>query len=70
MDELYSCNMYLKIPFETLMDMPVYVRKFWIDKYMADNDTSGRDPNTQTVNGSSINTYAKLEQDNRINAAK
>ena len=70
MNELYGCNMYLKIPFETLMDMPVYVRKYWIDKYVADNDKAGQDPNTQSVSGMNINTYAKLEPDNKSNTMK
>ena len=70
MNELYGCNMYLKIPFETLMDMPVYVRKFWIDKYIADNDDKGKDPNTTSVSGGNINTYAQLEQDNKANAMR
>ena len=50
--------------------MPVYVRKYWIDKYVADNDKAGQDPNTQSVSGMNINTYAKLEQDNKSNTMK
>jgi len=62
--------MYLKVPFDTLMEMPVYVRKFWIDKYVADNDKSGKDSGSKTVDGSSINTYAQLEQDNQVNTKR
>lgn len=62
-EELYGCNSYLKIPFDTLMDMPVHIRKFWIQKYNSDNnETSYNDPNTNVINGEGINTYASLEQ--------
>jgi len=62
--------MYLKVPFDTLMEMPVYVRKFWIDKYVADNDKSGNEPGSTTVDSGSINTYAQLEQDNQANSKR
>ena len=62
-DELYACNNYLKIPFDTLMDMPVHIRKYWIHKYNAENKDSGEStPNTTTVSGMNLNTYASLEQ--------
>lgn len=63
-DELYACNNYLKIPFDTLMDMPVHVRKYWIQKYNADNTETNNYDGTKTnvINGGNINTYASLEQ--------
>ena len=50
--------------------MPVYIRKFWIDKYIADNNDKGQEPNTTTVSGGNINTYAQLEQDNKANSMR
>lgn len=61
-DELYGCNNYLKIPFDTLMDMPVHIRKYWIHKYNAENKEDTSTPNTSTISGINLNTYASLEQ--------
>ena len=62
--------MYLKISFDELMDMPVYVRKFWIDKYVASSNATNKEPNSSVVNGANINTYAKLEQNKKKNVSK
>lgn len=32
-DELFACHMYMKIPFDALMKMPVMDRKYYIHKY-------------------------------------
>ena len=32
-DELFACHMYVKIPYEALMKMPVMDRKYYIHKY-------------------------------------
>ncbi len=61
-DELYGCNNYIKIPFDTLMDMPVHIRKYWIQKFNADNKEDNSEPNTSTISGKNLNTYASLEQ--------
>ena len=71
MEELWGCVEYLKIPFDTLWEMPVYLRKYWIERHndkvkneQAMNDkTSGK--NASTINSDAINTYAKLEQSNQ-----
>jgi hypothetical protein len=46
------------------MDMPVHVRKYWIQKYNADNTETNNYDGTKTnvINGGNINTYASLEQ--------
>ena len=62
-DELYGCNNYLKIPFDTLMDMPVHIRKYWIHKYNNDNqEDADTSTNSNTISGGNINAYASLEQ--------
>lgn len=66
-DELWGCKEYLRIPFDTLMTMPVYIRKFWILKHNEINskqNTSGNNT-SNSVDGSTINTYAEIEQSNR-----
>ena len=32
-DELFACHMYVKIPYEALMNMPIMDRKYYIHKY-------------------------------------
>ena len=32
-DEIYGCVNYLNLPYDTVMNLPVYVRKFWIKKH-------------------------------------
>ena len=32
-DELFACHMYIKIPYEALMKMPIMDRKYYIHKY-------------------------------------
>ena len=70
-EELWGCVNYLKIPFETVMSMPVYIRKFWIIKHneKTSQQNSNNDGKTSTIDGQSINEYAKIEQGNR-NAPK
>lgn len=66
-DELWGCVNYLKIPFETVMSMPVYIRRFWILKHNEVNskdNTPGNDKPT-SVDGQAINAYAQIEQGNR-----
>lgn len=32
-DELFACHMFIKIPFDELMKMPIIDRKYYIHKY-------------------------------------
>lgn len=66
-DELWGCVNYLKIPFDTLMSMPVYIRKFWILKHNEVNSPENKSGNgeNKNIDGQQINSYAQLEQSNR-----
>ena len=66
-DELWGCVNYLKIPYNTVMTMPVYIRKFWIMKHneVTSQQNSSGDGKTNTINGAALNAYAQLEQNNR-----
>lgn len=48
--------------------MPVHIRKYWIQKYNSDNKEDTSDPNTSTISGMNLNTYASLEQMKMKNA--
>ena len=69
MDEIWGCVEYLKIPFDTLWTMPVYLRKYWIlrhnEKVSAENGnsmTSQGKGSPRTITGNAVNAYARLEQ--------
>jgi hypothetical protein len=66
MEEIWGCVEYLKIPYDTVMEMPVYLRKFWIMKHngAVAKQNKNNDPNSSTITGDAINTYAKMEQSN------
>jgi hypothetical protein len=66
-DELWGCVNYLKIPFDTIMTMPVYIRKFWILKHneATSQENSQSKGGSSVVDGQSINAYAQIEQGNR-----
>lgn len=71
MDELWGCVEYLKIPFDTLWAMPVYLRKYWIQRHndkvkteeQSNANKSGGAP--RTIEGDSVNAYARLEQNEK-----
>lgn len=71
MDEIWGCVEYIKIPFDTLWSMPVYLRKYWIQRHNQkvasedqNNSTSGNGSAgaPRTISGNAVNAYAKLEQ--------
>ena len=66
-DELWGCVNYLKIPFDTVMTMPVYIRKFWIIKHNEVNNQNNIHGNgkTNSIDGAVINVYAQTEQGNK-----
>lgn len=65
-DELWGCVNYIKIPYETVMNMPVYVRKYWIKKHNeANNPDKQNGGNTKSIEGFAINSYAEIEQSNQ-----
>lgn len=71
-DEIWGCVNYIKIPYDTIMNMPVYIRKFWIKKHNEANNisnTSNQNKTEKNISGIAINSYAEMEQNN-FNATK
>lgn len=66
MNELYDCNQYLKIPIDTLWNLPVRVRKYWIMRH------NNKLQETENKNTSSTDTdrYTDLDQANLVNRNK
>ena len=69
-NEIYGCVNYLNLPYETVMNLPTYVRKFWIKKHNRTVDeekaeqeraklgTMGGD----LISGEGLNAFAEREQ--------
>lgn len=65
-NEIYGCVNYLNLPYDTVMNLPIYIRKFWIKRHnrqaaeeereMAGQGNAGR------VGGEQLNGYARVEQ--------
>lgn len=67
-NEIYGCVNYLNLPYDTVMSLPTYIRKFWIKKHNreATEQSAGvGDGNMSIKSGMDINTYAKIEQKNK-----
>ena len=65
-NEIYGCVNYLNIPYDTVMNMPIYVRKFWIQRHnrQAEEEEASREAQKDgsVVGGEALNAYAKVEQ--------
>ena len=64
-NEIYGCVNYLNLPYETVMNMPIYVRKFWIQKHnkMAEErEQPTNSGNGKTITGEALNDFAAIEQ--------
>ena len=60
LDEFWGCVNYIKIPYDTLMNMPVFRRKQWILKHNQMVQESEKGEGGNSVSGAMINGYAKL----------
>lgn len=65
-NEIFGCVNYLHLPYETVMGMPIHIRKFWIEKHNRNNEEAEEAAKNQegskSIGGESINAYARLEQ--------
>lgn len=70
-DEIWGCVKYIKIPYDTVMSMPIQNRKLWIQKHNSEQEeiqkSAERGKNGQMISGEGINTYASLEQKKQKN---
>lgn len=73
-EEIWGCVNYIKLPYETVMNMPVMDRKNWIQRHnleqQREREREERKNNGGTsIGGESINAYAKLSQEKIKNNA-
>ena len=63
-DELFACHMYVKIPYEALMKMPVSDRKYYIHKYNEYMEARNEAMNGEGEKSSShdISRYTSMSQ--------
>ena len=67
LNEIWGCVKYIKLPYDTVMNMPVNARKQWIQKYNAEMEEIEQMRNNQpknghsVVSGSMLNSYAKQD---------
>lgn len=69
-EEEWGCFKHVGMPREMYMKMPIQERRFFIHKHNVEQDMINREiegnsgSNTRTYEGESINSFAKLEQNN------
>ncbi len=70
-NEIYGCVNYLNLPYETVMNLPIYIRKFWIQRHNRQAEEEEREMagmnEGNKVGGAQLNGYARLEQANQLN---
>lgn len=68
-EEIWGCVNYIKIPYETVMNMPVRERKIWIQRHNIEQERlKGNDNhNGVDITGEAINKYASMEQKKKEN---
>jgi hypothetical protein len=73
-DEIYGCFKHIGIPIETVFNMPIQDRRYYILKHNEEQERrkkeiDERDGKTVTENGD-LNAYARNEQSNNRNYSK
>ena len=69
-DEIYGCVNYLNLPYDTVMNLPVYVRKFWIKKHNRQVEEEQAEMERAKagqsagdfISGEGVNAFAEMEQ--------
>ena len=67
-DELWGCYKYIGIPFETLYNMPIQDRKYYIQRHNAESKEqqeqyeASTNGHVMTHGGEAINSFAAMEQ--------
>ena len=72
MDEIWGCVEYLEIPYETVMSMPVHLRKYWIIKHnrKAEENRASNDNGGNGMSMLAMNKFAKMKQETESNFEK
>lgn len=63
LDEIYGCFKYIGIPIQTVMNMPVQERKYFISRHNKDAEEQSKknnEPKSITVTGEATSTYSEI----------
>lgn len=62
MDEIYGCFKYIGIPIDTIMNMPIQNRKYFIYRHNRDCDELNKSNNGDviTITGEATDVYSKI----------
>lgn len=63
LDEIYGCFKYIGIPIQTVMNMPVQERKYYISRHNKDCDEQNKkygESKTITATGEATATYTEI----------
>ena len=69
-DEIYGCVKHVGMSYDMVMKLPIQERRSMIRKHNMEQDAiemeynKSTDKNKRTYEGESINTFARIEQDN------
>lgn len=73
-DEIYGCFKYIGIPIETVYNMPIQDRKYFIQKHNSEQEEASTTQaemlkkNSGTISSNAdLNSYARLQQSNDKN---
>ena len=67
-EEIWGCVNYIKLPYETVMNMPVRERKIWIQRHNIEQQREKENDEKKnrgmgSITGESVNAYAKITQE-------
>ena len=71
-EEIWGCVNYIKLPYDTVMSMPVENRKIWIQRHNYEGEKKSleaEEKNKGTISGEAINSFAENEQRKAANGA-
>lgn len=63
LDEIYGCFKYIGIPIQTVMNMPVQERKYFISRHNKDCEEQSKkhgDSKSITVTGEAVSKYSEI----------
>jgi hypothetical protein len=70
-DEIWGCVKYVGLPYDTIMKMPIHVRKYFIRKHNEEEGkASSSNSTTRHISGEALNKYASMEMNNARNKRK
>jgi hypothetical protein len=74
-EEIWGCVNIIKLPYETVMNMPVQHRKLWIRRHNYENElreeeAKRRKNGGKTISGEAMNAFASMEQEKAKNQKK